>query len=165
MGLRFDVGPSGELLAMSIEIQDELDAIRARMGDTRPLLRAIGAIYYASTMARFSSHTNPKGQSWKHLKPDTIHKKKTGMGNRRASIEDPYSQLVWTGTLRSSLKVNFVGLNAIQIGVNRQTVPYAAVHQFGHGYVPARPYLGVTKAATEQVGKVMEAFIKGQKVD
>lgn len=168
MALRLDLRIDGTQFD---DIQNLLARIREQIKDVRPLLKTVGAIYYESTMERFRSHTDPQGRSWKHLKPDTIRKKTTGLGGLRGgrqrrppSIESPYNQLIWTGKMRSAIKVRFIDQNSIHVGLRTDQVPYAAVHQFGapSDNIPQRKFLGATKRANDQVRAAMIEFVRKQ---
>ena len=156
MAIRLDLLAEGNGLK---DIEAELQAIRKRLNNVKPLLSAISSIYYESTMTRFRSHTDPSGQSWKQLKPRTIADKR-----RLPSIESPYFQLIRTGKMRSAIKIRHVDANTISIGLKKSEVPYAAHHQYGapNASIPQRKFLGVTKAANVQVRKLMERFCQGQ---
>lgn len=156
MALRLDLIAEGNGLQ---DIEAELQAIRRRLDNVRPLLSAISTIYYNSTMERFRSHTDPQGRSWKHLKPRTIAEKR-----RLPSIESPYFQLIRTGDMRAAIRVRHVDANTISIGLRTAEIPYAKHHQFGapKANIPQRKFLGVTKAANTQVRRLMQQFVQGQ---
>lgn len=156
MALRLDLVAEGNGLK---NIEAELQAIRKRLDNVKPLLSAISTIYYQSTMERFRSHTDPQGRSWKHLKPRTIADKR-----RLPSVESPYFQLIRTGDMRSAIRVRHVDAKTISIGLRTADIPYAAHHQYGapNGNIPQRKFLGVTKAANTQVRRLMEKFVQGQ---
>lgn len=153
MALRLNLIADSSGLA---EIENELSAIRKRLGDIKPLLNEVSRIYYESTMRRFRSHTSPDGQSWKPLKPWTIADKK-----RLPSIESPYNQLIRTGRLRSAIKIRHIE-GGVRIGLMKSDVPYAVHHQYGapRSNIPQRKFLGVTKVANEQVLKAMRKFVE-----
>ena len=123
-------------------------------------LRKIAGIYLRSTEQRFESMTNPKGQPWKRNSLATKRlKAKGGMGKQRA-IDGPNHVGVWTGKLATSIQYEVVG-NSIRIG---SKVPYASLFNDGHagkkpwGATPARPFLGQTQKADNEVLNLLKRF-------
>ncbi len=121
------------------------------MGDTTPVMSAIGTGLVASTHRRFVSQKSPDGESWKTLNSEY---KKTKRNSRI---------LTESGRLRDSINYRATR-DQVTVGTN---VIYAAVHQLGATIkpksashlvfrltsgivlaksvtIPARPYLGIS---------------------
>lgn len=145
------------------------------------MLSEIGDIYYDSIMTRFRSHTNPQGQSWKHLQKETVHLKREGQYSksgrlirgpavksvsprRGAAIAvSPETQLIWTGKLLRAIRVvKDYRRGTLAIGLDSRQVPYAWVHQMGYAWrnIPMRKFLGYTKVANQQAMAVVRRYLQ-----
>lgn len=157
MAIRLDLIAEGTGLK---EIEQELQRIRKRLDNVKPLLSAISEIYYASTMTRFTSSTDPSGHHWPSLKPITVATK------QRLGVSQPSSPLIRYEDMMGAIKVRHVDAKTISIGLKKSEIPYAIHHQFGapDANIPQRKFLGVTKAANQQVRKLMEKFCKGEEL-
>ncbi|MDL2332846.1 phage virion morphogenesis protein [Brucella inopinata] len=121
------------------------------MGDTTPIMSAIGSGLVGSTHRRFVSQKSPDGVAWEKLNPEY---KKTKRNSRI---------LTESGRLRDSIS-HRAGRDQVTVGTNAD---YAAVHQLGATIkpksashlvfrlasgivlaksvtIPARPYLGIS---------------------
>jgi phage virion morphogenesis protein len=109
------------------------------------LLDQAGAVIASQTRQRIHDEkTAPDGSQWK---PWSVGYART----RRAN----HSLLMNDGHLHDSITHNIVG-GAVEIGSNRA---YAAVHQYGHGDIPARPYLGISTQNERELTAVIEDWI------
>lgn len=150
---------SGATLETTIDdklVLKAFGALRRAMGDTTPVMRAIGVGLVEGTHQRFESATDPQGQPWAALNPDYAPTKR-GPGILRESAMR--GGLMGSITFRASP-------GSVEVGTNKI---YAAVHQFGatiqpreashlvfrlasgvvHARsvtIPARPFLGISKA-------------------
>lgn len=68
----------------------------------------------------------------------------------------PHPLLILTGKLLEGLRdtgnpghILMVGWRSLTTGVSSEVVPYAPVHEFGSGRVPARPYMYATPAVQD----------------
>lgn len=172
-------GPSSSMQA----VNDYLKQVAAGLDRTQmgALLREVGDIYYDSIITRFKSHTDPKGQSWKHLNKETVTLKRTGMVNSSGRVGSyrppavksararngvsipvsPETQLIWTGRLLRAIRVVVDARRAtVRIGLSSDEVPYAWVHQMGYtpNKIPMRKYLGYTKKANEAAMQAIRNF-------
>lgn len=137
------------------------------MGNTTPVMSAIGTGLVSSTHRRFVSQTSPEGAAWAALHPDYRAIKR----NRRILTE--------RGRLRDSINSQ-AGQDWTRVGTN---VIYAAVHQFGatitpksashlifrmagglaHASsvtIPARPYLGISDEDEEMIADTVLIFLR-----
>lgn len=143
---------------VSINVQIEDKAVHQAftrlitvMGDTTPIMSAIGSGLVGSTHRRFVSQKSPDGVAWEKLNPEYKKAKR----NSRILTE--------SGRLRDSIS-HRAGRDQVTVGTN---TPYAAVHQLGATIkpksashlvfrlasgivlaksvtIPARPYLGIS---------------------
>ncbi len=118
------------------------------MGDTQPLMAAIGDALVTSTLERFEDGKCPDGQSWKPSK--------------RAVAEGGLT-LVDKGDLKKSFNGESKAYEAtrthVVVGTN---VPYAGIHQFGgqagrnHSvFLDPRPFLGVSEEDRQEIQGLM----------
>ena len=134
-----------------------------------PLLRQIGVFLQHSTQDRFNAGADPQGNAWAPLLP------------AYAAIKRGPSILVGSGMaggLQGSITFA-TGASSVTVGSNRI---YAAVHQFGavikpvkakflafrlaggvvHASsvtIPARPYLGLSKADEEEIAELAGLYV------
>lgn len=119
-----------------------------KMGDTGPLMQAIGEALVVSTLERFEDGKCPDGQSWKPSK--------------RAVAEGGLT-LVDKGRLKKSFGEDAPGFEAtrthVVVGTN---VEYAGIHQFGgeagrnHAvFLDPRPFLGISEEDRQEIQGTM----------
>lgn len=137
------------------------------MGNTTPVMSAIGTGLVSSTHRRFISQTSPEGQPWAALNADYKGMKR----NSRILTE--------SGRLRDSIN-DQAGNDWVRIGTN---VVYALIHQMGGKIVPkaathlvfrlasglvlaksvtlpARPYLGISDDDQEMIADTVFRFLR-----
>lgn len=119
------------------EAVDNLRGIEARLSDLTPVMRVISEDLKTFIDSRFESSQSPSGAPWQPLKPATIARRRQGSSK----------PLVDTGRLRNSISAR-PQKQSLEFGTN---VVYAGTHQFGHGPVPARPFLPVSIAGGKAV--------------
>lgn len=120
-----------------------------KLSNTKPLMASIGEALVSSTIKRFVAETAPDGKKWK--------KSKRAASENGATLTD-------TGRLRKS--IDFAATPAkVMVGSN---AVYARIHQMGgkagKGHkadIPARPYLGVSKADMEEAKALLNSFLSG----
>lgn len=163
---------SGANLSISVEVLDAtvrraFASLEQMMGDTTPVMRAVGTGLVSSTHQRFASQTDPEGARWIALNPAYA----SGKRNSRILTE--------SGRLRSSINAR-ASNDRVEIGTN---VIYAAVHQFGATIrpvnapklafriggslirasevtLPARPFLGISSQDEAMIADVVFGFIE-----
>lgn len=141
-----------------------LDQVADRLADRRPLMEAVGALLENSTRERFKTNVSPEGRPWR----PSLRAKASGGPT-----------LVHSGLLRDSITHVANGASA-EVGTNKL---YAGVHQFGavirakdapalsfnlpgvgrvsvkQVVIPARPFLGMSKADRAGVGEAIETWL------
>ena len=127
----------------------ELDRLQASVRllatgtqDTSTLMPRIGEYMQRSTQDRFKSQTGPDGDRWEVLKPRTLERKK----HNRDKI------LTQRGYLRKHIYYQVTAPGRVEVFSDRV---YAATHQFGRGNIPARPFLGISRRDTEEIGAIV----------
>lgn len=127
----------------------ELDRLQASVRllatgtqDTSTLMPRIGEYMQRSTQDRFKSQTGPDGDRWEVLKPRTLERKK----HNRDKI------LTQSGYLRHHIHDQVTAPGRVEVFSDRV---YAATHQFGRGNIPARPFLGISRRDTEEIGAIV----------
>lgn len=144
-------GVSLEVEISDKAVQQAFTRLITVMGDTTPIMSAIGSGLVGSTHRRFVSQKSPDGVAWEKLNPEY---KKTKRNSRI---------LTESGRLRDSIS-HRAGRDQVTVGTN---AVYAAVHQLGATIkpksashlvfrlasgivlaksvtIPARPYLGIS---------------------
>lgn len=120
------------------EARDLLRGLTQKTDNQKPLMRAIGDVLLDSTTERIeTTRTAPDGSKWDKLKNKTPSQKRYVA--HKATIKNAtllrYSDDLLTGMVRHAYK------NRVEVG---SPEAYAATHQFGHGEIVARPFLGVS---------------------
>lgn len=160
---------AGAAIEMTIKDEQVLEnfaRLERAMGNTTPVMNAIGTGLVSSTTKRFVSQTDPDGVTWAAVNDEYAEGKK----NSRILTE--------SGRLRDSI-THKASRDAVLVGSN---VIYAAIHQFG-GVInaksggrlsffiggklarptsvtmPARPYLGISKDDENMIGDVIKGFV------
>lgn len=126
------------------EAQAKLGKLVKRGADLTPILRELGDDEITRTLLRFEHGEAPDGSAWAGLKQP-----RKGRKGGSAQV------LVDTGQLRNSITKQILGGSALIIGSNAD---YAAWHQFGTRYVPARPFLGVSDDLIQSAQELIHAY-------
>ncbi|MFD1792085.1 phage virion morphogenesis protein [Ochrobactrum teleogrylli] len=144
-------GVSLEVEVTDKAVQQAFTRLISVMGDTTPVMSAIGSGMVGSTHRRFVSQKSPDGVAWEKLNPEYKKIKR----NSRILTE--------SGRLLDSIS-HRASRDQVTVGTN---TPYAAVHQLGATIkpksashlvfrlasgivlaksvtIPARPYLGIS---------------------
>jgi len=150
-----------------------LAGVRARAGDLRPALRAIGRAGVNQTRRRFQAGRGPDGAAWKKSnKPTGQTLIDKGLLLRSISDRPPEANAVEWGSNRSYARVHQLGFNGpvqVPTHVRRFT------HIFGRPAngvatvkahtrrmkMPARPYLGVNSQDMVQFGHILVRHVGG----
>lgn len=159
-------------VSISVTVQDKAvrEAFRTlafRMGDTRPVMAAIGTELVASTHMRFVSQKDPDGNAWMALNRSYAATKR----NSRILTE--------SGRLRDSINAQ-AGQDEVRVGTN---VIYARVHQEGATIrpkdasalvffiggdlvkaksvtLPPRPFLGISAQDEASIAEIVFSFVE-----
>lgn len=138
------------------DIQDRLKRLADRAGNMRACFDAIGQEYEKLVRRNFDSESDPEGRKWQRLAAYTLMRKlgktnskgdawgfkKSGYLNARGKKYLQNKKILFeNGDLLSSIHYTADSSSAT-IGT-RGNIKYAAVHQFGKGRIPARPYLAM----------------------
>lgn len=140
MGVTYPPGRSPQDLAR------KMSAMMKRTQDMTPAMK-VGAQAIQRLMAKtFDNSASPTGQKWDALSKETVKR-------RRKQSSTP---LVDTGRLRASM-ATFYGARTINFGTN---VGYAGFQQFGTRYIPARPFMPITRSGdlTDDAGPAKLVF-------
>jgi phage virion morphogenesis protein len=159
-------GVSVSVTISDASVRRAFDNLAVVMGNTRPVMAAIGTELVASTHMRFVKQTDPDGNAWQALDEDYAATKR----NSRILTE--------SGRLRDSINAQ-AGNDQVSVGTN---VIYAAIHQFGGTIVPknashlffrigdrlvktdsvtlpARPYLGISADDETAIAEIVFSFV------
>lgn len=162
-------------VSISVTLQDKAvrEAFRTlafRMGDTRPVMAAIGTKLVASTHKRFVTGTDPDGNSWQALNPAYAATKR----NSRILVESGAK-----GGLLGSIHAQ-AGQDEVSVGTDKV---YAAIHQYGgeirpvsatHLFfriggslvqkssvtLPPRPFLGISAQDEASIAEIVFSFVE-----
>ncbi len=126
-------------------LQDNVEELRAKLGDLTPLMDSIGKILEDSTIDRFATKKAPDGISWANLMPSTQTKK----GN--------HNILVQSGDLASSMTY-YADKYSVTIGTPES---YGIYHQLGTAHTTARPFLGVSDDDKDDIYELINAYLMG----
>lgn len=149
------------------QVQGAVRDLTRIMGNTTPLMRAIGAGIVGSTQQRFVTQKAPDGQPWLAVNDDYAE------GKRNSRI------LTESGRLRDSINARATS-DEVRVGTN---VIYGAAHQFGVTILPksgthlvfrfgdrtvfaksvtlpARPYLGISTEDETMVAETVFDFLE-----
>lgn len=141
----------GAGIGMQVIVNDSalmLSLARLRNPQLKKMLDAVGAVVESQTKRRIQSEkTSPEGNSWEAWSPAYA---KTRHSNQ--------SLLINTGQrgLLGSITHNVSGTE-LEVGTN---LVYSGVHQYGHGKIPARPYLGVSSENQDELEATVEAYLR-----
>lgn len=163
---------TGAVLSISMSVMDAdvrrgFRRLEGLMGDTTPVMAAIGVGLVGSTHQRFITQTDPDGQAWAALNAGYRATKR----NTRILTE--------SGRLRDSINAR-PERDMVSVGTN---VIYAAIHQFGgtieprsatHLWfriggdliradsvtLPGRSYLGISADDEVMIGDVVFYFVE-----
>lgn len=160
-------GASIEVIIVDRAVQEAFERLTQLMGNTTPIMSAIGTGLVASTHMRFVTQTDADGHAWQSLNTEYA------AGKRNSRI------LTESGRLRDSINSQ-AGPTEVHVGTN---VIYGAIHQFGgtirpvsasHLFfriggnlvvansvtLPARPYLGISAEDEAEVAEIVFGFLE-----
>ena len=157
--IRFDGGATERYLAQ----------LQAKLSNPEPLLKGIGEDLMHSTKERFKSSTAPDGSPWAPNSDVTKARYASKWGGKRAEQREEQKKPLIGESKALSRTINWQllpGGKAVAIGT---PMIYGAVQQFGAdkaprgrgpwGAIPARPYLGLSKADEQRILALLERHI------
>lgn len=134
-----------------------------KLADRKKLMNSVGDALVSGTLGRFESEESPEGVKWEPSgRAWTEGVQDGGFGKTLAN----------TGRLKQSIDYTTTS-DTVMVGskeeVNAGTIlKYAAIHQYGGKAgkglkvtIPARPFIGVSKADMEEVKATLQAFLEG----
>ena len=136
-GTRITIDASG-LDRLQVNLRTLADGTR----DTSALLPRLGEYLLSSAKGRFKSQADPGGGPWAALAPRTLARKR----------KNKDKVLTLSGMLRSKLRYQLVGKNAVEVGSH---FVYAATHQYGRGGISARPFLGLSATDRQEIAAIV----------
>lgn len=124
------------------EVTAELEAVRARFNDRTPVHKVVAERIRKFVDDRFDTSTDPRGNKWDELKPETVKRRRKGSSK----------PLVDTTHLRGNIHADAFP-DVVKWGTN---VIYAGTHQWGHeeGGIAARGFLPVEKTGSNTYARI-----------
>ena len=116
--------------------------------DLTPAWARVAAFFFAQSQMSFVGSRSPAGAPWAPLKNPSAARG----GARARPLRDTERLMRSFGA--GAEHVERVTATSLVWGT---AVPYAGFHQFGTRRIPARPFLGLTPAAAETVGRIVAA--------
>lgn len=117
-------------------LQDNVEALREKLGDLTPLMDAIGGLLEGGTRQRFADKKAPDGTSWANLMPNSEKAKQS----TKRKVKKGGGILVFSGNLEQSI-THHADPYSVSVGTPKT---YGVYHQFGTDDMPARPFLGLS---------------------
>lgn len=168
MDIAIELAGSIAMTGIRVDVQaDEagkiLRELQKRMGNTEPVLDAIGQLLVSSTQLRFVDQEDPEHVPWEPLSQATLdRRRKKGVGAQ--ILRD-------TGRLASSISYT-VSPGSVLLGTD---VKYAGIQQFGTkkgslgktkrgtpipwGDIPPRPFFGYNNEDQAAVLELLQRYI------
>lgn len=135
------------------DLHSRLAQIGQKLGNTTPVMAAIGALLESSTRERFATSTAPDGSAWKALSPVS----------RMLKRRNKSKPLVEFGDLMRSI-THHASAATVVVGTDRH---YGQYHQTGaqkadgSQKIPARPFLGLSAADKTGINDLLNDFLQG----
>lgn len=155
------------------QVQAMLDRLAAKVGNMKPLMTRVGALYERRVMENFQHECAPDGTAWTPLSQVTLRIglgkekgfKKNGGLSARGKRYLSGKKILWEkGDLSGSVHFQ-ADSTSVTIGTSG-SIPYAAIHQLGGKAgrgrkvsIPARPYLAMNKAGGMELAEVDRQWI------
>jgi phage virion morphogenesis protein len=122
------------------------------------LLDDIGQHLVNTTDERFDRRESPDGQPWAAVSPAYARRKAAGRATKRSgAVTDPAQVLELSRDLRRGIRHQ---VNDTHLLVGTNVEGYGAAQQFGHGEIPARPYLGVSAEDEREIALILRHYLK-----
>ena len=140
MGVTYPPGRSPQELAR------KMSAMVKRTQDMTPAMKVGAQAISRLLLNTLQQSASPTGIRWKPLAPQTIAKRK----------DNSSTPLIDKGPLSESMATSY-GARTITFGTN---IKYAGFQQFGTRYIPARPFLPITRSGqlTDDAGPAKLVF-------
>ena len=129
-------------------IQKALNRIAQAGRNLREPLGDMGEHLLNTHRERWVLEKSPDGIPWEPLSERYAARKR----RKRPAA----GMLVYDDLLEGTLRYQIRG-NALELGTNR---PYGATHQFGRDGIPARPFLGLSKADERDVLDIIREHLR-----
>jgi phage virion morphogenesis protein len=145
---------------ITVEVDDKpvlevLTKLAARVSNMRPAFLEIGEDLVKSTKRRFETTSAPDGTPWAQNSLVTL-----------ARFGGPKRPLTGESkALKSTINYQLDGATGVRIG---SPMVYAAMQQFGGtkakypqlwGDIPARPFLGLSAADSDNIVRIVESYL------
>lgn len=149
---------SGDGIQLTTTVTDKasfaLQLLASRVKDLDPALDEIGASNVTETQVRFEQEKDPEGKRWVGHSALTIARRGEGAPILRQDVH-----------LYDSLTHKVQSKKGVSVGVS---VKYGRIHQLGgkagrgrRVTIPARPFLGISKAGRQEALDIMRDHITG----
>ena len=129
-------------------IQKALNRIAQAGRNLREPLGDIGEHLLNTHRERWALEKSPDGIPWEPLSEGYVERKR----RKRPAA----GILVYDDLLKGALRYQIRG-NALELGTD---LPYGATHQFGRDAIPARPFLGLSKADERDVLDILREHLR-----
>lgn len=155
------------------EVQAALDRLAAKVGNLKPLMSRIGALYERRVLENFQNESAPDGSKWAPLAADTLMMglgkqkgfKKNGGLSAKGKRYLTGKKILWEmGDLSGSIHFQ-ADSNSVIVG-SSGSIPYAAIHQMGGQAgrgkkvtIQARPYLAMNTGTGLELADVDRQWI------
>jgi phage virion morphogenesis protein len=155
------------------QVQALLDRLSAKVGNMKPTMTRIGALYERRVGENFANENAPDGSKWTPLAQDTLmmglgknkgFKKNGGLSARGKRYLTGKKMLWEKGDLSGSIHFQ-ADAQSVTIG-SSGSIPYAAIHQMGGQAgrgkkvtIPARPYLAMNRDKNLELAEVDRQWI------
>lgn len=121
--------------------------------DFRAPLRTVALYLNAQARKCFDEQRAPDGTPWaKFKRPPSVKR-----GGSSSKLLRDTGILMGSMTAQVQGHVEEVTATSLRWGSN---VPYAAFHQYGTRFIPARPFLGITAKDVERIGLIVTEWLK-----
>lgn len=153
-------------------VVNALNALRSRVGDMTPAMRAAAQVLRSDILERFDAQNAPDGAPWKPLTTAAILARArrhapAGYRKRRAQTIARFSAgakaLLDTGALRNSIKVLRASSTEAVVGTS---LSYSAIHHFGGQAgrgrkvtIPARPFMGLSRDGKQEIIDTLRRYL------
>lgn len=155
------------------EVLAMLGRLQRRVGNMKPVMTRIGALYERRVLENFKSESAPDGTPWQPLAQDTMlmglarkkgWKKNGGLSAKGKRYIQSKRILRESGDLEGSIHFQ-ADRDSVTIG-SSGSIPYAAIQQLGGKAgrgrkvpIPARPYLAMNNGADLELAETDRRWI------
>lgn len=129
------------------KVQEYLENLQLSESKKQEMLANIGTLVVFQTRQRFKTKQSPEGVKWTPWSKEYAKTRHNG----HSLLEDE-------GHLKQSI-VSKVSGNKLEVGSDEI---YSGTHQYGHGGIPARPYLGINDKDKLEIETEIIEYLKEQ---